>query len=146
MRDKAAGGNEDTRTVGGTRLPIRMIIGFSLVGLLGACSTLASSSYPTEVGPGGVPVAAERNAPSAEDTELLAFVAAGAPGTQGTVLSEQQGMIQAAIGSEYVSARGRLCRHLTLWGGATGQPSQRIACQDEAGWELVRPLRGLASR
>ncbi|HLW28540.1 MAG TPA: hypothetical protein VKY54_12460 [Kiloniellales bacterium] len=146
MHDKAITGCQHHTQGKRSRVSARILLSLPLVAFLGACSTLGSSSYPTEVGAGGVPVAAERHEASGEDAELLAFVATGAPGTQGTVLSEQQGMLQAAIGSEYVSARGRLCRHLTLWGGASGQPSQRIACQNETGWELIRPLRGLASR
>lgn len=148
MREQAAGGSDRLEMLGRRRnRPVRMLISLSLTGLLAACGTLGSSGTPpTEIGIGGVPVAAEQNAPSVEDAELLQFVAAGTPGSQGTVLSEQQGMIQAAIDNEYVSARGRLCRHLTLWRGSASQPSQRVACQNEEGWELIRPLRGLASR
>lgn len=147
VQDKAAGGNRHRKSQGRRRnLPLRMLISLSVAGLAGACGTLGSSTTPTEIGVGGVPVAAERNAPEVEDRELLQFVAAGTPGNQGTVLSEQQGMFQAAIGNEYVSARGRLCRQLTLWRGSASQPIHRVACQGEAGWELIRPLRGLASR
>ena len=147
VQDKAAGGNSRPGVQERWRnLPLRMLISLSVAGLVGACGTLGSSSPPMEIGVGGVPVAAERNAPGVENAELLEFVAAGGPGSQGTVLSEQQGMIQAAIGSEYVSARGRLCRHVTVWRGSASQPGQRVACQGEAGWELIRPLRGQASR
>jgi len=118
-----------------------------MVGLLGACSSLGASTPPSELGVGGVPVAVERaQTLDAAEAELLEFVATSTPGSQGTVLSEQEGMLQAVIGSEYVSARGRLCRHLSIWRGAANQASERIACQNESGWELIRPLRGVASR
>ena len=148
MQDRIAGDTARQDIQGRSRkLVASVLFSLSMAGLVSACGTLGGmASTPTEVGAGGVPVATASSTPTAEDAELLAFVASGAPGNQGTVLSEQGGAMQVAIGNEYVSARGRPCRHFTLWRGSASQPSHRLACQGEAGWELIRPLRGVASR
>jgi len=148
VREKAAcGTSAPDIKLRGTHFPLSGLLGLLLAVLLGACSSTGTSGPPTELGTGGVPVAVEaRPAASAAEAELLEFVATASPGSHGTILSEQDGMLEAAVGSEYVSARGRLCRHLSIWRGNASQASERIACQSENGWELIRPLRGVASR
>lgn len=127
-------------------LTIKLLGGLSLCLLIAACSTTNSATPGSEATAGGIPVAVEQQTTTPADAALLNFASTAPPGSQELIPLEGGVEAQVLINEEYVSARGRLCRRLTLWNTQTARPSERVLCQGQQGWHLIRPLRELAAR
>lgn len=129
----------------------RLAILLSFGGLLAACETFggvpAGSGAAPGTAPGGVPVAAPAAAAAPGQGELLRFVAEESPGAQAVIDDQRGGILYIAlIEREYVSARGRLCKRISLGRSADGGAGERhVACRGEEGWVLVRPLLGASA-
>ncbi|MDF2095189.1 DVU3141 family protein [Aquibaculum arenosum] len=127
-------------------LTMKLLGGLSLCLLVAACSTVNSATPEGAPTAGGIPVAVEQQTTTPADAALLNFASTAPPGSQELIPLEGGVEAQVLINEEYVSARGRLCRRLTLWNTQTARPSERVMCQGQQGWHLIRPLRELASR
>lgn len=129
----------------------RVAILLSFCGLLAACETFGGAPAATGSAAAGVPVAAPLAAPAATaapgQAELLRFVAEESPGAQAVIDDQRGGILYIAlIEREYVSARGRLCKRISLGRSAEGGAGERrVACRGEEGWVLVRPLLGVSA-
>jgi len=120
----------------------RVAVLLSCCGLLAACETFGGPPAGPE--PAAVPAAAAPVVAAPGQAELLRFVAEESPGAQAVIDDQRGGILYIAlIEREYVSARGRLCKRVSLERGAAGGAGERrIACRGEEGWVLVRPLVG----
>lgn len=124
----------------------RMALLLSISGLLAACETFDSLGGAPQPASEAVPVAAAPGPAAVPgQTELLRFVAEESPGAQAVIDDQRGGILYIAlIEREYVSARGRLCKRVSLErGGGGGEGERRVACRGEEGWVLVRPLLGV---
>ena len=127
----------------------------SLCGALTACETMGVATGETGLSAAGVATqaAATVEVPASPgEAQLLRFVSEEAVGAQAVIDDTRSGSVYIAlIDREYVSARGRLCKQISLERAAGGrlagggEAPRRVACQVEAGWQLVRPLMGTAA-
>lgn len=138
------------------KLGYRVAVLLSASLLLAGCESLGTGEAAPVVGLGGVatagalageplPAGAAGAAAAPGEAALLQFVAEEGPGAQAVLDDGRGGILVAMVERQYVSARGRSCKRLSLQRGAAGGTERRLACRAEAGWQLVQPLTGGAT-
>ncbi|MCQ4162921.1 hypothetical protein NON00_23760 [Roseomonas sp. GC11] len=96
-------------------------------------------SVPGGWGRGSVPPAQASLPPPRPADPLAAFAAEAQPG-QEAVLAPAAGQapVPVRVARAYNAGSGRLCKELTVGGGAQARP--QLYCGDAQGWEAARPL------